>query len=199
MEKQRKESSEPTRQDSSDQEICENSEMYETTVNEEKQMMSQPNERRNSCVIDSQVPACSKYTTGWNFDPSFTTNNTSTLIKELKCHLCYRICKTQSGLTLHLKACTRIAENMSSYINKSQRLLTENTATLISTDVFKMKPLKCDQYLTPDKTEQTNIHQHNGQEQRFINKFHSHQTQFLSYSFLSVVHKRIKITQEPSG
>ena len=24
--------------------------------------------RRNSCVIDSQVPTCSKYTTAWNFD-----------------------------------------------------------------------------------------------------------------------------------
>ena len=43
-------------------------EMYETAVNEEKQMMSRPNERRNLCVIDCQVPICSKYTTGWNFE-----------------------------------------------------------------------------------------------------------------------------------
>ena len=98
MERQRKESSDPTRQDSSDHEIYENNEMYETIVNKEEQMMSRP-----LCVIDSQVPTCSKYITGWNFGPSFTTNNTSTLIKEHKCHLCDRICKTQSGLTLHLK------------------------------------------------------------------------------------------------
>ena len=25
-------------------------------------------QRNDSCVIDSQVPTCSKYTTGWNFD-----------------------------------------------------------------------------------------------------------------------------------
>ena len=56
--------------------------MYETTVNEEKQMMSRPNARRNLCVIDSQIPTCSKYTTGWNFDPSFKTNNKSTLKKK---------------------------------------------------------------------------------------------------------------------
>ena len=60
-------------------------------------------------VIDSQIPTYSKYTTGWNFDPSFTTNNTCTLIKEHKCHLCDRICKTQSGMALHLKAFTRKA------------------------------------------------------------------------------------------
>ena len=98
MVRQRKESSEPTRKDPSDQEIYENNEMYETTVNEEKQMMS--NKPRNLCVIESQIPTCSKYTTGWNFDPSFKTNNTSTLIKEHICHLCDRMCKTQSGLTL---------------------------------------------------------------------------------------------------
>ena len=79
---ERQESSVPTRQDSNDQEIYEENEMYETTGNEEKQMMSLPNERRNLCVIHSQTPPCYKYTTGWNFDPSFTTNNTSTLIKE---------------------------------------------------------------------------------------------------------------------
>ena len=37
-----------------------------------------------------------------------------------------RICKTPSGLTLHLKACTRKAATKSSCINKSERLLTEN-------------------------------------------------------------------------
>ena len=94
MERQRKESSEPTRQDSGDQEIYENNETYERTVNEEKQMMYRASERCNMCVIDSQVPTCSKYITGWNFDPSFTTNNTSTLTKEHNCHLCDRICKT---------------------------------------------------------------------------------------------------------
>ena len=61
-----------------------------------------------------------------------------------------------------IKACTRKVANISSCINKSEILLTENNETLISTDVFKMNPLGCD--LMPDKTEQTNIHQHNGQE-----------------------------------
>ena len=58
MERQIKESSEPTRQDYSDQEIYENNEMYETTVNEEKE---RPNEQRNLFIIDSQIPTCSKY------------------------------------------------------------------------------------------------------------------------------------------
>ena len=126
MERQIKESGEPAQQDSSDQEIYENNEMYETTVKEEKQMMSRPNEQCNLCVIDSQITTCCKYTTGWKFDTSFTTNNTSTLIKEHQCHPCDRICKTQSGLTLHLKAGTRKAANMSSCINKYERLLKEN-------------------------------------------------------------------------
>ena len=55
MERQRKRkvSSEQI-QDSSDQE------KYENSVSQ----------RNDSCVIDSQVPTCSKYTTGWSFDSS---------------------------------------------------------------------------------------------------------------------------------
>ena len=48
------ESSEHIRKDSSDQE------KYENSVSQ----------RNDSCVIDSQVPTCSKYTTDWNFDSS---------------------------------------------------------------------------------------------------------------------------------
>ena len=50
MERQRKVRSEHI-QDSSDQEKYENSVL----------------QRNDLCVLDSQVPTCSKYTTGWNF------------------------------------------------------------------------------------------------------------------------------------
>ena len=101
---------------------------------------------------------------------------------------------TQSGLTLHLKACTRKATNISSCINNSQRLLTENNATLISTDVFKMNPLQGD--LMPGKTEQTNIHQHNGQEQQFVMDNNSYRYQII-HAYEEIVYMKRNLFDLP--
>ena len=45
-----------------------------TTIVESSDQESVETERNDSCVIDSQIPTCSKFTTGSNFDSSLDGN-----------------------------------------------------------------------------------------------------------------------------
>ena len=70
---------------------------------------------------------------------------------------------------------------------------------LISTDVFKMNPLQGD--LMPDKTEQRNIHQQNGQEQRSVWGNHTlpDVTQVITTIYDEIVFWRRNVFMLPTG